>query len=157
MSTHTHIHTYTHTQKHPINARTTHTHTCTHTYPHTHVHAHRPARTPPRTHTTGTHTHAHVSLSPRRTFQTRLGASTLTYLRGLAVADLVASLVSLPIGFMRCYTSENPNQVGCTHTSHTRTHSEPHVTLCTPHPDARKCITNEVTARIPNTHAFRTI
>ena len=46
----------------------------------------------------------------RSNFQTRIGSSTLTYLRGLAVADGMASLVSLPIGFLRCLKSNNPGQ-----------------------------------------------
>ena len=43
-------------------------------------------------------------------FQARIGSSTLTYLTGLAVADGMASLVSLPIGYFRCVESENPVQ-----------------------------------------------
>ena len=46
----------------------------------------------------------------RSNFQSRIGSSTLTYLRGLAVADGMACLVSLPIGFLRCLESNSPGQ-----------------------------------------------
>ena len=46
----------------------------------------------------------------RSNFQARIGSSTLTYLKGLAVADGMASVVSLPIGFLRCLESNSPGQ-----------------------------------------------
>ena len=46
----------------------------------------------------------------RSNFQARIGSSTLTYLRGLAVADGMASFVSSPIGFLRCLDSRSAGQ-----------------------------------------------
>ena len=46
----------------------------------------------------------------RSNFQARIGSSTLTYLRGLAVADGTASFISSPIGFLRCHESASPGQ-----------------------------------------------
>ena len=46
----------------------------------------------------------------RSNFQARIGPSTLSYLRGLAVADGTACFVSLPIGFLRCLDSSSAGQ-----------------------------------------------